>query len=125
MVLVDTSVWVSHLRDGDSLLEDLLNRGIVVCHPFVVGELACGNLKKRSEILTLLNALPFAKVATHEEVMKFVDLRQVMGKELGYVDVHLLSSAMLSETTILTYDRKLHGIAAKLKINYSKIVSRE
>jgi len=118
MVLVDTSVWVSHLRDGDSLLENLLNLGMVVCHPFVVGELAFGNLKKRSEILTLLNALPFAKMATHEEVMEFIDLRQLMGKGLGYVDVHLLSSAMLSETPILTYDQKLHGIAAKLNINY-------
>ncbi|MBN1694505.1 type II toxin-antitoxin system VapC family toxin [candidate division WOR-3 bacterium] len=120
MILVDTSVWVSHLRDGDSLLEDLLNRGMVVCHPFVVGELACGNLNKRSEILTLLNALPFAKVATHEEVMEFIDLRYLMGKGLRYVDVHLLSSAMLSETPIFTYDRKLHGIAAKLNISYKK-----
>ena len=120
MVLFDTSVWVSHLRDGDALLEKLLNHGMVVCHPFVVGELACGNLKKRSEILALLNALPFAKVATHEEVMELINFRQLMGKGLGYVDVHLLSSAMLSETLILTYDRKLRGIAAKLDINYNK-----
>jgi predicted nucleic acid-binding protein len=120
MVLVDTSVWVSHLRDGDSLLKKLLNHGMVVCHPFIVGELACGNLKKRSEILTLLNTLPFAKVATHEEVMEFIDLRRLMGKGLGYVDVHLLSSAILSETLILTYDRKLLGIAAKLDIDYKK-----
>ena len=118
MVLADTSVWVSHLRDGDSLLEKLLNSGVVACHPFIVGELACGNLKKRSKILSLLNALPFVKLATHEEVMKFIDLRHLMGKGLGYVDVHLLSSAMLSETTILTYDRKLKEIAAKLNINY-------
>jgi len=118
MVLVDTSVWVAHLRDGDSLLEDLLNHGMVVCHPFVIGELACGNLKKRSEILTLLNALPFAEVANHEEVMDFIALRQLMGKGLGYVDVHLLSSAMLSGTPILTYDQKLRSMADRLDIDY-------
>ena len=118
MILADTSVWVSHLRDGDSLLEKLLNSGVVACHPFIVGELACGNLKKRSKILSLLNALPFVKSATHEEVMEFIDLRHLMGKGLGYIDVHLLSSAMLSETSILTYDRKLSEIAAKLNINY-------
>ncbi len=118
MVLVDTSVWVSHLRDGDSLLESLLNSGMVVWHPFIVGELACGNLKKRSEILSLLNALPLVKLATHEEVMRFIDLRHLMGKGLGYVDVHLLSSAMISETPILTYDQKLREIAAKLDVYY-------
>jgi predicted nucleic acid-binding protein len=120
MVLADTSVWVTHLRDKDSLLEELLNGGVVACHPFIVGELACGNLKKRSKILSLLNALPFVKLATHEEVMEFIDLRHLMGKGLGYVDVYLLSSAMLSETPILTYDRKLSEIAVKLNINYKK-----
>jgi predicted nucleic acid-binding protein len=118
MVLVDTSVWVSHLRDGDSLLEGLLNNGVVACHPFIVGELACGNLKKRSRILSLLNALPSVKLATHEEAMRFIDLRNLMGKGLGYVDVHLLSSAILSETPILTYDQKLRSIAAKLNLHY-------
>jgi len=120
MVLADTSVWVSHLRDGDSLLGKLLNSGVVACHPFILGELACGNLRKRSKILSLLNALPFVKLATHEEVMEFIDLRHLMGKGLGYVDVHLLSSAMLSETPIVTYDRKLNRIAVKLNINYKK-----
>jgi predicted nucleic acid-binding protein len=120
MVLVDTSVWVSHLREGDSLLENLLNNGMVVCHPFIVGELACGNLKKRSEILSLLNALPFVKLATHEEVMHFIDSRHLMGRGLGYVDVHLLSSAVLSEVSILTYDQKLKTIAAKLDIHYKE-----
>jgi len=120
MVLVDTSVWVSHLRDGDCLLESLLNRGMVACHPFIVGELACGNLKKRSKILSLLNALPFTKLASHEEVMEFIDLRHLMGKGLGYVEVHLLSSAMLSETPILTYDQKFCEMAAKLDIDYKK-----
>jgi predicted nucleic acid-binding protein len=120
MVLVDTSVWVSHLRNGDSLLESLLNSGMVVCHPFIIGELACGNLEKRSEILTLLNALPSAKLATHEEVMHFIDSRHMMGKGLGYIDVHLLSSAILSEAPILTYDQKLKTIAAKHDIHYKK-----
>ena len=73
MVLVDTSVWVSHFREGNKQLESLLNEGEVVCHPFVIGELACGNLKNRSEILTLLQVLPPAKEATHDEVMEFVE----------------------------------------------------
>jgi len=104
MVLVDTSVWVAHLRKGNIGLEALLNEGHVVCHSFIVGELACGNLKKGSEILSLLQALPVAIQAEHEEVMRFIENDSLMGKGLGYIDMHLLASAILTKASLLTLD---------------------
>jgi len=109
MVLVDTSVWVAHLRGGKIGLDVLLHDGHVRCHTCVIGELACGNLKNRNEILTLLRALPMATHATHEEVMHFLDSYRLMGKGLGYIDVNLLASAFLSEIPLWTLDKKLHN----------------
>ncbi len=100
MVLVDTSVWVAHLRDGTIGLEALLNEGEVICHPFIIGELACGNLKNRSEILSFLQALPMATHAEHEEVMQFIENYGLMGKGLGYMDLHLLASALLTKVPL-------------------------
>jgi hypothetical protein len=118
MVLVDTSVWVAHLRDGNVGLEELLNEGQAVCHPFIIGELACGNLKNRSLILSLLKSLPLATVAEHEEVMHFIGNKDLMGKGLGYVDIHLLTSAALSGIPIWTLDRKLDGSSERLGLKY-------
>ena len=118
MVLVDTSVWVAHLRRGDIGLETLLNEGQVVCHPFIVGELACGNLKNRSEILSLLQALPMATPAEHEEVMGFIENYSLMGKGLGYIDMHLLASAILSRVPLWTLDKKLKQVSLKLGLAY-------
>jgi len=118
MILVDTSVWVVHLRDGDIGLEALLNEGDVVCHPFIVGELACGNLKNRSEILSLLQALPMATHAEHEEVMQFIENYSLMGKGLGYIDMHLLASAILSKVPLWTLDKKLNQVSSKLGLAY-------
>ncbi len=73
MILVDTSVWVSHLRDGNSRLEQLLNDGEIVCHPFIIGELACGNIKNRKEILSLLGALPMVEQVDDEEILLFIE----------------------------------------------------
>lgn len=120
MVLVDTSVWVSHFREGNKQLESLLNEGEVVCHFFVIGELACGNLKNRSEILTLLQVLPPAKEATHDEVMEFIEEAKLQGRGLGYIDIHLLASALLSNVPLWTLDRKLDKAAADLKTKYRK-----
>ena len=120
MVLVDTSVWVLHLREEDVELERLLNDGAVVCHPFIVGELACGNLKNRSEILSLLQALPIALQAEHEDVIPFIDNYKLMGKGLGYIDIHLLASALLTEVSIWTLDKKLDGVSAKLGICFNQ-----
>lgn len=118
MVLVDTSVWVAHLQKGIGGLEVLLNEGDVICHPFVVGELACGNLKNRAEILSLLQTLPIAVHAEHEEVMHFIENYSLMGKGLGYIDVHLLASAMLAKVSLWTLDKKLKEISSKLGLSY-------
>ena len=122
MILVDTSVWVSHLLEGNLNLEKLLNDGEVLCHSFIVGELACGNLKNRPEILTLLQALPTAKAAEHEEVMRFIENYQLMGKGLGYIDMHLLASALLSEVSIWTLDKNLREVSKELGIGLQKTI---
>ncbi len=118
MVLVDTSVWVGHLRKGNIGLEKLLNNGNVMSHQFVIGELACGNLKNRTEILTLLQALPMAPLAQHEEVMQFIENYRLTGKGLGYIDMHLLASSLLAGISIWTLDKKLREIASKLGISF-------
>jgi len=118
LVLVDTSVWVEHLRSGHIGLENLLNEGHVVCHLFIVGELACGNLSKRSEILSLLQALPLANHAEHEEVMHLIENYSLMGKGLGYIDMHLIASAILTKVPIWTLDKKLREFSSQLGIEY-------
>ena len=108
MILVDTSVWVDHLRSGDAQLIDLLERAQVVMHPFVVGEMACGSLGDRSSVLELLQDLPAASVAESEEVLGFIERHVLHGKGIGYVDVHLLASVALTEGTKLwTRDKRL------------------
>lgn len=118
MVLVDTSIWVSHLRDGHLELKELLLEGKVVCHPFVIGELACGNLQNRWEILTLLKALPVAIQAEHEEVLRFIETHHLMGIGLGYIDIHLLASALLSGISIWTQDNPIKKAACKLDVSF-------
>ena len=118
MVLVDTSVWVSHLREMNASLVDLLNDGKVACHPFIVGELACGNLRNRATILSLLEALPTGAAVEHEEVLAFIESHSLMGKGLGFVDMHLLASATLSRLRIWTFDKKLEQVANMLHIKY-------
>ncbi len=118
MVLVDTSVWVRHLREGDPNLERLLNDGEVMCHPFIVGELACGNLKNRHEILSLLQLLPLATQATHEEVLQFIEQNHLMGKGLGYIDVHLSASAVLTGVPMWTDDKRFNDANEGLGIRY-------
>lgn len=114
MVLVDTSVWVAHLRHGAIGLEALLHGDRVVCHPFIVGELACGNIRNRMEIISLLQSLPEAIRAEHEEVMQFIETYGLMGKGLGCIDVHLLAAARLTGVPLWTLDKKLDAVAIKL-----------
>ena len=116
MILVDTSLWVEHLRRGHPGLEALLLRGEVACHPFVVGELACGNLGRRTEILALLSALPPVAVADHGEVLALIARARLAGRGLGWIDVHLLASARLSHTPLWTLDRRLERSAADLGV---------
>jgi predicted nucleic acid-binding protein len=118
MVLVDTSVWVKHLRDGWPVLEDLLEDGHVMCRPFIVGELACRKLKKRTEILGLLQALPMAVSAEHGEVLRFIEDDRLMAKGLGFIDMHLLASALLSGLRLWTLDKRLRQVALKLGLAF-------
>lgn len=120
MVLVDTSVWVSHFRDGNDELANLLNDGRVLCHPLIVGELACGNLKDRSVILSFLQLLPMSIEAEHDEVLSFIENHRLMGKGMGYVDAHLIASAILTGVPIWTLDKKLAQAADSLYKNYLK-----
>jgi predicted nucleic acid-binding protein len=115
MILVDTSVWVEHLRSGTIGLEALLNDGQVVCHPFILGELACENLKNRTEIISLLQDLPMASRADdNDEVIQFIENHQLMGKGLGYIDIHLLMSALLTGIPLWTIDKRLHEVSLSL-----------
>ena len=112
MILVDTSVWVDHLRGGDVQLARLLERANVLMHPFVVGEIACGSLRDRASILELLQDLPAAAVAESGEVLGFIEHHALHGRDIGYVDVHLLASVALTEGARLwTRDKRLRDVA--------------
>lgn len=115
MILVDTSVWIDHLRSGNRDLELLLNNNQVLMHPFVLGELACGNLERRTEVLSLIGSLPPVPVATDDEALFFIDRHRLMGIGIGYIDVHLLASVSLAKpASLLTHDKRLGRIAAEL-----------
>jgi predicted nucleic acid-binding protein len=112
-------VWVDHLRRGDPRLVDLLERSIVIMHPFVMGEMACGNLRDRVSILELLRDLPAAAVAEGDEVLRFIERHVLHGKGIGYVDAHLLASAALTEgAKIWTRDKRLRLVAEVLGSAY-------
>ncbi|MCI0469382.1 MAG: type II toxin-antitoxin system VapC family toxin [Nitrospirae bacterium] len=118
MVLVDTSVWVAYLRNGTTGIEALLNDGRVVCHQFIISELACGNLKNRAEILSLLHALPMALHTEHEEVMSFIENYHLMGKGLGYIDIHLIASAIMTGIRLWTLDKRLCEVSSEFGLKY-------
>ena len=111
MILVDTSVWVDHLRNGLPLLANLLQEGEVLIHPWVIGEIACGNLRNRNQILDLLQGLPAAVVASDSEVLLLIERSNLMGRGIGYVDAHLLAAAKLSRCGLWTQDRRLAALA--------------
>ncbi len=115
MILVDTSVWVDHMRRSNERLAGLLDAGHVLCHPFVVGELACGNLVRRDRILGLLNDLPEAPVAEHAEVLQLVQSRRVYGQGLGWIDMHLMASSLLARCQLWSLDKRLHAAAQRLR----------
>jgi predicted nucleic acid-binding protein len=115
VTLVDTSVWINHLREGNDELRRLLNDNEVLCHPFIIGELACGTMKNRLEVLDLLRALPQSMVAEHDEVVEFVNDRKLYGQGLGWIDVHLLASASLSKVAIWTTDLALKRATDRLR----------
>lgn len=121
MILVDTTVWINHLRSGKPALVTALEGGQVLMHPYVLGELACGNLKNRKEVLRLLGDLPSAPTATEPEVLDFIERRALMGRGIGYIDVHLLASIVLEGAARLwTRDRRLDEVAAELDLAFEE-----
>ena len=118
MVLVDTSIWVTHFRNGSKQLEELLMDAEVMCHPFIIGELGCGNLKNRNEIISLLKSLPMASTAEFDEFLFFIDRNHLMGKDIGFVDVHLIASAQLTGVPLWTADKNLKLAADQLGLTF-------
>ena len=120
MVLVDTSVWIDHFRNNNTELVHLLNDGDVFCHPFIIGEIACGNIHNRVEILSLLQSLPQSLTVDHEEILIFIEKNNITGQGIGYIDVSILASAILSGISLWTLDKRLKTITTKFAINFIK-----
>jgi predicted nucleic acid-binding protein len=117
VILVDTSIWVDHLRAGNKTLTALLNAGIVLAHPFVIGELALGNVRQREIVLEALSDLPQACLATEAEVLHFIDRHALFGCGIGYIDAHLLAAVQLTAGAELwTNDGRLRGVAIQLGV---------
>ena len=118
MILADTSVWIEHFRRSEPRLNAALQDGEVLMHPHVIGELACGNFRHRAETLELLEQLPVSRVATHSEAMAMVERRALMGRGIGYVDIHLLAgTALTPDARLWTLDRRLATVAASLGLS--------
>lgn len=121
MILVDASVWIDHLRSDTPALVSILEEGRVLMHPFVLGELACGNLKNRHEVLQLLGELPSAPISTDSEALTFIEGRALMGRGIGYIDIHLLASVALAGTAQLwTRDQRFAAVAADLELAFEE-----
>lgn len=116
MILADTSVWIDHFRRGNPTLGALLAKGRIVCHPFIVGELALANLRNRAEILTHLKRLPQLLVASHDEVLAFVERRRLSGLGIGWVDVHLLAAVLLAGARLWALDARLARVARRVRV---------
>ena len=119
MVLVDTSVWIEHLRRGNGQLASLLEAGDVVCHPLVIGELACGSLRERQTILDLLSALPQAEHAADNRILSFFETHRLFGQGIGLIDVHLVYGAITGSHRLWTHDRNLRRIVTRLAVAWS------
>ena len=115
-MLVDTSVWIDHVRRGEPRLITLLDDNAVDLHPFVIGELACGHLGARDEITQLLRRLPLLPTVDHEEALIFLDRHKLHGRGIGWIDLHLLASTMLADTALWTHDRHMATVARELHI---------
>jgi predicted nucleic acid-binding protein len=119
MVLADTSVWIEHFRRGEPTLAERLSVGLVLIHPYVFGELACGNLKNRAAVLSDLNTLPSAKQVPDGDALQLIEGRRLWGHGLGWVDVHLLASALLSNCRLWTLDKRLERVASNLGLGWT------
>ena len=117
MILVDTSVWIDHLRSGDPQLAACLQAGQVIAHPWITGELALGHLSNRAAVIDSLQSLAQAVVATDAEVMRLIDTHTLYGAGIGFIDAHLLASCRLTQGLRLwTRDRRLEGLASRLGV---------
>lgn len=114
MVLVDTSVWIDFLRNDNKLLKEFLEKGEVVTHPFIIGELTCGNISKRKHFFQFIEDLPSCVESNHEEVISLIESRKLYGLGVGYVDMHILSSAILSNFPLWTLDKRLSKISKRI-----------
>jgi predicted nucleic acid-binding protein len=119
MVLVDTSVWIDHFRNNNKQLVELLNEDKVFCHQLVIGELACGNIKNRFEILTLLKSLPQSVNVAHDDILLFIEENKLMGLGLGYIDIQILRSSVLAGITLWTLDKKLTECSNRFNMCFS------
>ena len=118
MILVDTSIWIDHLRVAGGPLTSLLQTDLVCTHACIIGELACGNLSNRKELLEMLQALPRLSAATDDEVLFFIGRHKIMGRGIGYIDAQLLAAAAIHSAFILTRDKRLQEIAEELGLAY-------
>jgi predicted nucleic acid-binding protein len=116
VILVDTSVWVDHLREGEPVLAEALLRLEVAIHPWVIGELACGHLHQRQQVLALLGKLPAVPIALDTEVLHLIEARALMGRGIGYLDSHLLTTCLLAQVRLWTRDRRLRKVAEDLGV---------
>ena len=122
MILIDTSVWIDHLRAGEPQLVELLNNNRVLVHPFIIGELACGNLNNRKTVLSLLRKLPTTRLATDDEVLFFIERHGLMGRGIGYIDAHLLAAISLTGTVRLwTRDKRLGTVAKSIGLTFEPV----
>jgi len=117
MILVDTSVWIDHLRRGNDLFSEFLNQNRVATHPLVLGELSLGNISKRGTVLGLIRNLPVVKEATHEEVLMFIEENRMWSKGIGYFDAHILCASLIESIPLWTLDKRLEKVAKGIKSN--------
>ena len=115
MILVDTSVWIDHFRSSNRVLAELLDEGQVLVHPFVLGEIACGNLRNRKEIVSLMRALPMAPKASDCEILFFVEQHNLMGCGIGLIDIHLLASCLMQPCSLWTASQRLKAVATNFE----------
>lgn len=118
-MLVDTSIWIDHLRQGDAGLAQALQSELVWTHSFVLGELACGNLRSREEVMDLLQALPRLATVSDKEALFFIEEHRLMGQGIGYVDAHLLASVRLAGVSLWTRDKRLLTVATELSLAHA------
>ena len=122
MILVDTSVWIKHLRVSDDFLTMLLERNSVLMHPMIIGELACGSLKNRKDLIALWHNLPSIVTVTHTEALYFLEQNQLMSRGIGFVDVHLLAAvALQGDAQLWTYDKRLASLAVELGLGFTEV----